>query len=68
MASVATSEAARDLARQRWAKPHAVDRRVDALADHIRRTVDALPPLTEAQRARLAVLLRPDHRTEAKAA
>lgn len=59
MASVAASEAARDLARRRWAKPHAVDRRVDALADHIRKTVDALPPLTDDQRARLAALLRP---------
>jgi hypothetical protein len=32
--------------------------RAERLADHIRRTVDALPPLTEAQRNRLAQLLR----------
>ncbi|KHL19580.1 UNVERIFIED_CONTAM: hypothetical protein LK11_00775 [Mumia flava] len=29
------------------------------LEDYIRRTVDAAPPLTEAQRDRLAALLRP---------
>lgn len=29
------------------------------LAEHIARVVDSFPPLTEEQRARLAVLLRP---------
>ncbi|MFD4551404.1 hypothetical protein [Streptomyces sp. NPDC058466] len=29
------------------------------LEDHIKRVVDSFPPLTEEQRARLAVLLRP---------
>lgn len=31
-----------------------------ALREHIRRLVDSAPPLTEAQRARLAALLRPE--------
>ena len=34
-------------------------REIDGLARHIERVVDAAPPLTEAQRARLAALLRP---------
>ena len=34
------------------------DLRVERLADHIRRTVDAAPPLTVEQRDRLAMLLR----------
>lgn len=67
MASVTTTTAARDLSRARWHKPENVERRVDALAEHIRRTVDALPPLTQAQRARLAALLRPSE-TEGRAA
>jgi hypothetical protein len=33
--------------------------RIDSLAEHIRRVVDAAPPLTPEQRDRLAVLLRP---------
>jgi hypothetical protein len=60
MASVTTSEAARALALARHRKPENVERRVDALAEHIARVVDALPPLTKAQRDRLAALLRPD--------
>lgn len=32
--------------------------RAEALADHIKRTVDAAPPLTVEQRDRLALLLR----------
>jgi hypothetical protein len=31
----------------------------DELAEHVRREVDAWPPLTEEQRARLWVLLEP---------
>lgn len=34
------------------------DLRAATLADHIKRTVDAAPPLTADQRDRLAVLLR----------
>jgi hypothetical protein len=41
--------------------------RTEMLAAHIRQVVDDLPPLTAAQRARLAALLRPDA-TEAQAA
>lgn len=37
----------------------AAELKVDRLEDHIRRTVDSLPPLTADQRARLAELLRP---------
>ena len=33
--------------------------RAERLAAHIRRTVDAAPPLTSEQRERLAMLLRP---------
>lgn len=33
--------------------------RAERLADYIRQTVDAAPPLSEAQRDRLALLLRP---------
>lgn len=51
--------AGRALARARWDSEAGVDARLDALAGLIRRRVDALPPLTEAQRARLAALLRP---------
>ena len=40
-------------------------RSVEALERHIRRVVDAAPPLTDEQRARLAVLLRPDTGTAA---
>lgn len=29
------------------------------IAEHVRRVVDAAPPLTEAQRAELAALLKP---------
>ena len=40
-------------------------RRAEQLEDHIRRLVDAAPPLTTAQRDKLALLLRaesgPDH-------
>jgi len=32
--------------------------KVESLADHIRRSVDAAPPLTAEQRDKLAVLLR----------
>lgn len=43
--------------------PELVDAKRDLkaarLADHIKRTVDAAPPLTDEQRARLAHLLRP---------
>jgi hypothetical protein len=35
-----------------------IEYRVASLADHIRRVVDAAPPLTAEQRDRLAVLLR----------
>jgi hypothetical protein len=34
------------------------DMRAAKLADHIRRVVDAAPPLTDDQRARIAALLR----------
>jgi hypothetical protein len=34
--------------------------RTARLEDYIRRTVDACPPLSDEQRARLAALLRPD--------
>ena len=36
----------------------AEDRRVEQLEDHIRRVVDAAPPLTAEQRDKLALLLR----------
>lgn len=36
--------------------------RAERLADYIRETVDAAPPLTPEQRNRLALLLRPDAR------
>lgn len=61
------SEAGSGLVQHRWRKPENVERRVDALANHIARTVDSLPPLTPAQRERLAALLRPTG-TEAQAA
>jgi hypothetical protein len=48
------------LARRRWDRPENVQRRVDALAERIRRVVDTLPPLTDAQREKLAALLRPE--------
>jgi hypothetical protein len=66
LAGEKTSSPASQLARIRWSKPENVERRIESLADHIKRTVDALPPLTEDQRARLAALLRPG--TEAEAA
>ncbi len=37
----------------------AAEFKADRLAEHIRRLVDAAPPLSEAQRSRLALLLRP---------
>lgn len=43
--------------RARWAKPEHVERRVDALAAHIRKVVDRLPPLTPEQRDRLRAVL-----------
>lgn len=51
-------ERARIASRARWAKPDHVQARVDCLADYIRKVVDTLPPLTEAQKAKLAALLR----------
>jgi hypothetical protein len=49
----------REAVRARWNKPETVEKRVDALAETIRRKIDKLPPLTAAQRERLAALLRP---------
>ena len=49
----------RNAARARWEKPWAVNARVEALAAIIRKKIDALPPLTEEQRARLVAALRP---------
>lgn len=43
----------------RWAKPENVEKRVDALAAHVRKIVDSLPPLTPEQKARLAAILAP---------
>ena len=49
-------------AARRWNKPNrdelARDYAAAKLADYIARTVDAAPPLTDAQRDRLALLLR----------
>jgi hypothetical protein len=42
--------------------------RVERLADYIRRTVDAAPPLTTEQRDRLAAILRGGGRDEHDAA
>jgi hypothetical protein len=53
------SEAARSLVQRRWSKPENVDRRVDALADRIRKLVAAAPPLTAEQVQRLRDLLPP---------
>lgn len=44
---------------RRAARVSARLREVDGLARHIERVVDAAPPLTESQRARLAALLSP---------
>jgi hypothetical protein len=52
-----TSEAARQLSRRRWRQPEIVEHRVDLLAEHIRRAVGKLPPLTDAQQARLRASL-----------
>lgn len=46
------------LARRRWDRPEAVERRVGALAEHITTTLAKLPPLTRAQRAQLAEALK----------
>lgn len=56
---------AKHAAAVRWNKPQQVvetgrDLAAARLADYIRRTVDAAPPLTPEQRDRLAVLLRGD--------
>lgn len=45
--------------RARWSKPEAVNKRLDALAAHIKAVVDSLPPLSDEQWARLAVLTTP---------
>lgn len=59
MPTIRTTDHARECARRRWAKPENVDRRVDALAEQIRKLVDSAPPLTEEQRARLTRVLPP---------
>lgn len=56
-------EEARTLVRRRWDRPENVDLRVDALARHIARVVDTLPPLSPEQREKLAALLRPERGT-----
>lgn len=38
----------------------------EATREHIRRLVDAAPPLTDAQKARLAALLRPARKAGGK--
>lgn len=58
--SIDLRERARIASRARWDREDHVDARVDALADSIARKLDALPPLTDAQRAKLAALLRPE--------
>lgn len=64
-AEVATARA-RIAARKRWnpEDPQIVDDqralKVATLEEHIRRIVDAWPPLTLEQRAKLAILLRPE--------
>lgn len=59
MPTIRTTDHARECARKRWSKPENVDRRVDAIAEQIRKLVDNAPPLTDEQRARLAGLLLP---------
>ena len=53
----------RKAAAERWNRPEkddlAREYATEKLADYIRRTVEAAPPLTDDQRARLASLLRP---------
>lgn len=53
----------RSAAARRWNRPEqfelARDYAAAKLEDYIRRTVDTAPPLTPAQRDRLALLLRP---------
>lgn len=41
------------------AEKAARDLRAEKLAEHIKSVVDAMPPLTEQQRSRLAALLQP---------
>lgn len=65
---MATPTAIEPTQQQRAARISAQLRSVDALERHIRRVVDSLPPLTEAQRTKLAALLRPSAATEARAA
>jgi len=48
------------LARRRWDRPEAVERRVSSLASHITETLAKLPPLTRAQRAQLAAAIKGD--------
>ena len=59
MPTIRTTDHARECARKRWSKPENVDRRVDALAEQIRKLVESAPPLTDEQRARLARVLPP---------
>lgn len=46
------------LARRRWDRPENIERRVDALAEHITSALGKLPPLTRAQRVRLMDALK----------
>jgi hypothetical protein len=52
-----TTAEASETANARWRRPDVVDQRVDALAATLERKVDALPPLTGDQFARLAAVL-----------
>jgi hypothetical protein len=47
-----------DRGRRALGPPGSEARRVEQLEDHIRRVVEAAPPLTAEQRDRLALLLR----------
>lgn len=56
-----------ELVEIRWRKPHNVERRVNALADHVAKIVDKFPPLTEEQRDKLRAAFAPALDREARA-
>jgi hypothetical protein len=55
---MSTSDAGKELARSRWDSPENVEKRVQALAARVKRIVDTLPPLSEAQQAKIAAAAR----------
>lgn len=56
---IRTTAAAQNAARASWGRPDNADSRVTALAEHVRKVVDSLPPLTPEQYDRIDAILRP---------